>query len=403
MKIVFINQYFPPDSAPTGLMLEKVAGRLMADGHEVTVLCAKGGYASSGKEEDGAGRSEVEDEGVRVIRLGSTAFGRNTFAGKLADYTFFYVGVAWQLAFVRPKPDRFVALTTPPFLSILARLISKIRGGDHAHWVMDLYPDVMVAHGMLKKNTVTTNVLKSLARWGYGGKRCKIVLTLGPDMQERTAAYLSESTPRQWVPLWGTSNSSSERNHFSVGEGPKTEGQIVLMYSGNMGLGHRFGEFLEAASVAGEGFVWKFHGRGKRRPEIERFCQDNPGAPVTVGDYVPQDQLAEHLAGADVHLASLDPAWDGTMVPSKLQGIFSMGRPVIFVGSDTCSIGHWILESDGGWVVPPGDLSSLLAALNEAANPAVRVRKGQNALAFSKRRFCGETNASKISELLSYP
>jgi len=36
--------------------------------------------------------------------------------------------------------------------------------------------------------------------------------------------------------------------------------------------------------------------------------------------------------------------WNGTMVPSKLQGIFAAARPVLLVGSHASSIGRWIEE-----------------------------------------------------------
>jgi len=404
MKIVFINQYFPPDEAPTGLMLEKVAGALSDQGHEVTVLCARGGYAGSGRPETSAPRSGVEDEGVRVIRVGSTGFGRKTFLGKLVDYAFFYLGVARHLIFMRPKPDRIIALTTPPYLSILARFFSKVRGGDHAHWVMDLYPDVMVAHGMLKPGGIPVRFLNSLARWGFGGRRCRMVLTLGPDMEARTARHLPHETPRDWVPLWGTAEplvAPSEEAELDESEkSSQGSGRVVLMYSGNMGLGHRFGEFLEAATAAGDGFEWKFHGQGKRRVEIEKFLEENPEAPVSLGDYVPREDLAAHLAAADVHLASLDPVWDGTMVPSKLQGIFSIGRPVIFVGSETCAMGAWILESGGGWVVSPDDADGMGTALAEASDFVIRDRKGRAARDFAEEHFDPSVNVARIAKLI---
>ena len=43
VHLLLINQYYPPDEAPTGLMLESVAEELVAMGHEVTVLCSCGG------------------------------------------------------------------------------------------------------------------------------------------------------------------------------------------------------------------------------------------------------------------------------------------------------------------------------------------------------------------------
>ena len=323
----------------------------------------------------------------------------------MADYACFYFGVALNLAFIRPKPDRIVGLTTPPYLSILARFFSKIRGGDHAHWVMDLYPDVMVAHGMLKQSGIPVRFLNTLARWGFGGRRSKMVLTLGPDMEERTARHLSSSIPRQWVPLWGTSETSDgAAKNKAVQESPKKAPEdetVVLMYSGNMGLGHRFGEFLEVAANAGPQFQWKFHGGGKRRVEVERFLKVHPEAPVTLGDYVPREELSAHLAAADVHLASLDPVWDGTMVPSKLQGIFAIGRPVIFVGSEDCAMGSWIRESNGGWVVPPEDLESLEKALHESLIVKNREEKGRNARKYAERHFQAKRNAARIARYLS--
>lgn len=407
MHLVFLNQYYPPDAAPTGLMLHAVAERLCEDGHMVTVLCASGGYAAtagSDAKPEIAGGGEREENGkhrtVRVVRIGATRFGRGTFLGKLADYVSFYAGVKWKLMTMQPRPDRVVALTTPPYLSVLARGFSKLRGADHAHWVMDLYPDVMVAHGMISADGLVAGGLRRLARWGMGGERSRMVLTLGPDMEERVAHYLSDDTPRSWVPLWGTAAAEE------VKPGPPDEagdrgGRVVLMYSGNMGLGHRFDEFLQAAESAGDDFQWKFHGEGKRRVEIENFVETHPDAPVTVGGYVPLEDLPRHLASADVHLASLEESWDGTMVPSKLQGIFAVGKPVIFVGSASCSIGRWILESGGGWVVAPNDPGQLRDALDEARDETLRQEKGSKALAYSRRHFDARINSRKIADLLT--
>jgi hypothetical protein len=214
MKIVFLNQYHPPDAAPTGVMLAAVAEELAAQGHEVTVICAEGGYAGgrdaftqashlsptarggngpqTKKEDPSGGGPASRDEVGRMrksdptmLRIRATRFGRGTFGGKVMDYLSYYVGVAWKLLWLRPRPERIVALTTPPYLSVLARVLSKVRGGDHAHWVMDLYPDVMVAHGMLREGSAAHRLLAGLARWGFGGKRRAALLTLGPDMAER--------------------------------------------------------------------------------------------------------------------------------------------------------------------------------------------------------------------------
>ena len=386
-------------------MLETVAKELVEQGHEVTILCANGGYAKTDDKGESGGEGELGTSGFNVVRIGGTGLGRRTFVGKMIDYASFYFGVAVNLTFIQPKPDRIVGLTTPPYLSILARVFSKFRGADHAHWVMDLYPNVMVAHGMLSPNGMPIRFLNLLARWGFGGQRSKMVLTLGPDMDRLTAKHLSPETPRQWVPLWGTAeDAESDAKNKEIRESttkPTKSKSVVLMYSGNMGLGHRFEEFLEAAVNSGPRFQWKFHGQGKRRVEVENFLKEHPDSQVTLGDYVPREELAAHLAAADVHLASLDPVWDGTMVPSKLQGIFAIGRPVIFVGSADCAMVSWIQECDGGWVVPPSDHEALKNALNESLDVRIREEKGRNAKNFSNLHFQASRNSSKVARLLS--
>lgn len=417
VNFILINQYYPPDVAPTGLMLESVAEELLALGHDVTILCSRGGYG--GKKQgtplldDAAADESGIAPGIRVVRCWSTAYGRSGFLGKLADYGSFYLGVAWGLCTARQRPDRVVALTTPPYLSVLARLFTKFTGADHTHWVMDLYPDVMSAHGLLKPDSIPYRILAALARFGFGGHRCAEVITLGPDMAERVGRYLPEETPLSWIPLWGTESTresgmdaDEEALALRRKRGWRDE-ETIFMYSGNMGLGHRFGEILAAASdlardaSTSSAVRFVFFGEGKRRKEIEDFIAKHPDTPVELHGYVPRDELAGHLRSADVHLVSLEPAWDGTMVPSKLQGIFAAGRPVIFIGSQASSIGTWVRESGGGWVVGAGDPQAMKSAIDQALDPGERETRATLAKTFSDHHFGKKRNSREVARLLA--
>ena len=439
--------------------------------------------------------------------------------GKLIDYFSYYLGVAWKLGTMRPAPERIVALTTPPYLSVLARLMSKIRGGDHAHWVMDIYPDVMVAHGMLKEGGMFHRLLARLARWGWGGKRCVTVLALGPCMAERLGRLLKlerktasgdlsfilhpSSINLSHVPLWSMAErevGDAEVRALRAARGWRKD-EVVVMYSGNMGLGHRFGELFEAirelarssiglarleassspSSAAalramadrpnpspnplprgeramgpggeraicpeaaaveacnpssnpspnplprgeramdsggeramdsggeramgpggerGTRFRFVFFGRGRRRAEVEAFLKGHPDLAVELHDYVAEEELAAHLRSADVHVASLDPAWTGTMLPSKLQGIFAAGRPVVFVGGEDSSMAAWVRQSGAGWVVAPGNAQALVAALLAARDRDLLSRMGQKAAEFGMSYFEKESNVSAASAAL---
>jgi colanic acid biosynthesis glycosyl transferase WcaI len=395
MRVVLLNQFYPPDVAPTGRYLHDLARALVRAGHEVTVVASKHAYA---------GGSEFSPherlDGVEVLRLSGFDFGRATYLGKVIDYAGYYAGVAGRLLRL-PKPDVVVALTTPPFLGLLAKLVADVRGARHAHWVMDVYPDVMRAHGML--DGAAYAALEQLARFAFRG--ASVVTTLGPAMAQRLSRYAKPQTPVTWVPLWAPGDLAPWPEGSPVplraARGWEPE-RLVLMYSGNMGLGHRFGEFLRAAQRLGpNGPRWAFAGTGRNRPTIETFVAEHRELPVELLPYAPDDQLAQHLCSADVHLVSLDDAWEGTLLPSKLQASFALGKPVIFVGAPTQDMARWIVDSGGGWLVRENDVDGLLDAIAEAQDPRERARRGQAALAFSRATFDQADNIARLAQALT--
>jgi len=413
MRITLLNQFYVPDVAPTGLYLHDLARVLAQRGHEVKVICSRRSY-------DGTKifpRTEMLD-GVEIVRLRATGFGRRGFLGKLADYASFYGLLLVALMFTRKRPDLILSLTTPPYIGLLGKLAALRHRCRHAHWIMDLYPDVMLAHGMARSGWFI-GMLRKLTRYQFKG--ADHVFTLGPKMAASVSAYLgtsaagkiagdkTASTPQpspgvHWLCLWSNSEMSpwpeNESNPMRTSRG-WADDEVVFLYSGNMGLGHRFGEFLAAAkSLGSSGPRWVFAGDGKRRAEVVAAAKSMPTARIDILDYVPKAVLRAHLCSADVHLASLDSSWQGLMVPSKLQGSFAVGRPVLYVGGRDCETAAWIEESGGGWVVDENDQAGLLRAIQQSLDPAERLKRGQAALAFARQNFQMSTNCQRMAQLL---
>jgi nucleoside-diphosphate-sugar epimerase len=70
MRILILNQFYPPDAAPTGQVAHDLARCLVARGHEVTALASRRSYL--GEAEYPA--QDVRD-GVTVQRLAGLSFG----------------------------------------------------------------------------------------------------------------------------------------------------------------------------------------------------------------------------------------------------------------------------------------------------------------------------------------
>lgn len=460
MHFLLLNQFYPPDPAPTGWYLHGLARTLVQRGHSIKVLCSRRSY--DGRET--FPRKDVLDE-VEVHRLPAMGFGRKGLFGKLADYTSFYGSLLLALMLNRRRPGMVLSLTTPPYIGVLGKLASWKHRCAHAHWIMDLYPDVLFAHGMARSGGFLCRTLKALTRFQLRGSHA--VVALGPVMAEKVAEYVGDGKkaesrkPKAEMGLDGTEGRRQRREdrerrtdhgQGTTDHGPRTSdlrspisdlrsptsdlrsptsvtclplwsdptlspwdqgepnplreqrgwnGDLVLLYSGNMGLGHRLNEFLHAARQLGPaGPRWVFSGGGKRRREIEGFAAANPQARIELLDYVPESSLRAHLCSADVHLASLDTAWQGLMVPSKLQASFAVGKPVIFVGDSRNETARWIEEAGAGWVVAENDHAGLLQAIEQARDAGERRKRGGNALQFAQTHFQMTDTCNRLAALL---
>lgn len=392
MYFLLINQFYPPDPAPTGRYLHDVARTLVARGHRVRVVCSRRAY---GTDED-LGLGAVLD-GVEVCRVARGPLGPRTLPGRAVGHFAYFAQAAAHAWFGAPRPDLLLAATSPPFLGLVGTVAARGRAIAHAEWTMDLYPDVLQAHW--GDGGGAARVLDGLVRFQLA--RASLVLTLGTFMTARVARHLTRGTRVETVPLWSDlAPEGAEPVDWRARRG-WGERDLVLLYSGNMGRGHRFAEFLEAARRLGpEGPAWAFVGGGPRRSEVERFQVDNPTARVQILPSVGPDDVAGSLSSGDVHLVSLSRAWQGLIVPSKLPAAFSIGRPVIFVGPSENEIAAAITQSGGGWVVGEGDVDGLMRAVEEARDPAERERRGAAGRRYARTAFDRERNVGRVADLL---
>jgi putative colanic acid biosynthesis glycosyltransferase WcaI len=396
VRFLFLNQFYPPDLAPTGRILHSVATTLVGRGHSVRVICSRRAYAF-GEQLTPSGLLD----GVEVERV-STLVGRGrSLSSRGVDDASFLWQAAKEAMRSRSRPQLLLALSSPPFLGVVAALVGRWRGIAHAQWTMDLYPDVLEAHWQVGNDSLAGRALGKVARFQFG--RAALVLTLGTHMAQRISRHVHGAAQVRTIPLWSDLEpqaGAAASNAWRMLRGWSPE-DIVLLYSGNMGRGHRFGEFLEAARRFGPtGPVWAFVGGGARRGEIERFRHQHPTARIDLCPYVSSTDLADSLSSADVHLVSLSKAWQGLIVPSKLQAAFAVGRPVIFVGPPDNEIAKWIVESGGGWVVAEGDVDGLTRAVLEATDRAERNRRGQAAHTYAQIHFNPAQNCGRIADLL---
>jgi glycosyltransferase involved in cell wall biosynthesis len=358
MRFLFLNQFFPPDFAPTGQLLGDVVAEIAERGHLATVIAARAAYA--GVSGDAGERAAA---GIRILRTRCLPFGHGR-AARLLSYASFYAGALWRS--FGCECDAVVTMTTPPLLSLAGTLLKKLRGVRHYIWEMDLYPEVAVALGVLDGRSVLTRVLARLAN--YSRRNADGVIVLGPCMRDRVIVTGVPAARVHIAENWADGAAVRPRPF------PPAD-RLVVMYSGNLGLAHETATIAAAMEALGEDdrFHFVFAGGGARRAELEEFCRLRAMTNVTWRSYEAWDSLGAHLSACHIGLVTQTPASLGTLVPGKIYALMAAGRPLLYIGPRAATAARIVERFQCGWQIDAGDAEGLVALLRRLAAEPWRI------------------------------
>jgi glycosyltransferase involved in cell wall biosynthesis len=327
--------------------------------------------------------------GGRVIKMPSGGAKTNSRLGKLFVSLSYALGASVYSLFAR-NPAANVFLTQPPLFFGWARALKLFRGQPYVVVLMDMYPDAAIANGAIREGSVLARVLGRIARMGFAGAG-KIVV-IGRCMQDRVIRLGIGAARVQCIPNW-----ADEARIYPVRETANAlrkelgvDGQFVVLYSGNMGVGHRFADVLEVARrVRSDPDIrFVFIGGGARRGEIEGYIERHRLENVLLRDFVTSDRMAEAQSLGDVHFVTLREEFEGIMVPSKVYGALAAGRPIIYQGSGRAEIARMISEEDVGAVVREGDVDHLHKVIvGYSRNRKEATRQGERALQLAHGKY----------------
>lgn len=373
MRILLLNEYFPPDTAATANMAAAVVDEL-AEHHAVTVLCGRPSYDPSERHpfyilrHDHRGRAAVE-------RVGSTTFPRFKMRQRVWNYLS-YVALSIPRALV-VRTDLVMAMTDPPFEGIVGAFVAWLKRKPFVYNIRDLYPE-MALLGSIVRPAWWVRLWERMHRWALG--RASRVIVLGEDTRERIIAKGIDPARVVVVRDGARGAQAIASPDHAVTREIRSGFPFVVLHAGNLGFYGAWDTVIKAAGMLErEGVAFIFVGEGAQRSNVEVAARGVGN--IKFQPFRPPEQVRYVLAAGDLHLVTIKRGLEGVVVPSKLYGILAAGRPVLALTPEESDAARVVRRVGCGVVVDPDDPTALAAAVRKLTHDRERLaRMGERAL-----------------------
>jgi colanic acid biosynthesis glycosyl transferase WcaI len=337
VRILILNQYAPPDPAPTARLVGELSTALQGAGHEVQIAHSAQKY-----------RGKRPSPFWRALREVSALIKLLSNGLRL------------------PRPDVIISTSSPPGLLVIATLLARLRRCRSAHWALDLYPELAFRLGP-KVPWFLQSIAYRLVGLCY--RSADRLVTLDQDMQShlRELYGVGSELIRPWV---------LQRDLPPDAAYPVKE-TFRWIYSGNLGLAHDWKTLVNAQGLLesrGLPIRLVFQGGGAYWPAAFEFASAQGLKQIDWLDYVADQELVPSLLACHALVVTQNPLTRGLLWPSKLGLIVRLPRPIVFVGPTNGAIASELRNRPGTGVFEPGEserLASYVTTLYENWPPKI--------------------------------
>lgn len=368
-RLTIASQFYPPDFAATGQLLQDLTLRLAAKGLQVQVLTGQPAYAFSTSH---AERLEFHPNHcirrTRVSRLWP-----QRIRGRAVNGFLFCLRIFLRMLRYSRRGDLLIYTTEPPYLPVVGWLLNRLTRTPYVLLLYDLYPDVLEELKIVPRTHALVRIWRQLNRWAYGSAEALIVLS--EPMAQRLRSQMPEIAERiEVIPSWADPDTirplAKERNPFVLQH--DLAGKFVVLYSGNQGRCHDLVTLMVTALLLRQepDLLFLFIGGGPQNQRLHNLVADWGLSNCRFLPYQELETLPFSLTCADLAVVSLGIEAEGLVAPSKLYGHLAAGTPIAAITPSGSALQHLVSHSGCGRWFANGDAEDLARWIRELkANP----------------------------------
>jgi glycosyltransferase involved in cell wall biosynthesis len=401
LRLSVVTQFFPPDYAATGQLIEELVNQLGNQGVDVKVFTGQPGYAFQIPT-----APVYEKQGlVQVKRSRTTNLWSKRLRGKAVSGILFMLRTALHLLKNCRRRDLILITTAPPFLPVLGYLANLLLGFPYVCILYDLYPDIAVELGVVSKQHWLAKFWQSVNRLVW--RNAKGLIVLSPAMKQRIATICPEVADKthvihSWADHRFIKPIAKQDNWFAKEHG--LADKFTVLYSGNLGRCHDVDTLFEAAmQLRNQPIQFVFIGNGAKRKILMEKVQRLGLKNIQFLPYQDKEVLPYSLTACDLSLVSVSPGMESLVAPSKLYSALASGRPIAAVCPSHSYLNALIHEANCGATFSNGDSRELAEfILKLSQNQQLTEQMGNAGRQYLEENFTPEIIAKQYHDVLHW-
>ena len=348
-KLVLVNQFFPPDFAATGQLLDELTKWLVNNNPDlkIDILTGYPSYAFTNKK---AKRTEYIQK-RKIYRSSLSKYIPYKYGGKYVNVILFFLSQIYPLFIKSFSANLIIYTSAPPFLPFLGLLFKILLRKPYLVIIYDIYPNVLVNLGFLKSNSFITKIWKKFNYITY--KNASKIIVLSKPMQNILLKdYKICSSNIQIIPSWSNQEKiiplQKSKNKFIKKH--NLINNFVVLYSGNQGKNHDFDTIIDSAELLKDEkyIIFLIIGDGPQNEYIKNKCKKLNLNNCIFLPYQNYEDLPYSLTAADVALVSIKEGSESFIAPSKIYGYMAAGLPIALIAPKNNFLRDMIKENKIG-------------------------------------------------------
>jgi glycosyltransferase involved in cell wall biosynthesis len=392
MQLLIVADTYPPARISGAVQLHDLAGEMVAQGYQATVLVPACDLRTPFVIEQVDGVTVLR---VRAPKSKDVGLVRRALAEMRLPFALLRGLRSSVLA--ATHWDGVVWYSPTIFLGLVASRIKRTSGCAGYLILRDLFPDWAVDAGVMKRG-LAYRFFKAVERFQY--RVADVIGVQTPSNVALVARDAPAGTRIEVLHNWlrNTGDDVGSAACFDLGS---LAGRTIFVYAGNMGVAQDMDAFLDLAGrlVDRQDIGFLFVGRGSEAARLHALTVERSLSNVKFMEEIDSVRIPALLKLCHVGIVALDPRHTTHNIPGKFVAYVSNGLPVlarVSPGNDLAGV----IRATGVGCVVEGDSPSLLQSAAErlAADLQARMAMSQAGRELAERSF---TPAAAVRQIVA--